>query len=376
MGTVFILLIVAYLFSFFFYKDTTIELKWLFRSIYLIRVNKFKLFFKIKFKGILNTIKAQYAKIKKFFIKSNNSDFLSAKNSLLYAIIIHVLFLYLANNLITFKTCSKIQQNWEYVEISTANLEENNISESAPALETPNQEEAYAENSDSNESQSTTSEGINIENPPIQVPTDNIKIAQLPVIQSKTLNAKQVTFIQDKNPISLRKGKDILYSGKSSEYDGYGKNGNGSGLFGYGSGNGSGGNGLKEAKIFGNKITADKLGVILDVSPSMQPYLTQLKMEIRKNFPNAIIIPVEGCSVGSLSESTQAFCALGNQKVDSIYWFCDLQDPESHEGLDILNKIIKENNIKLYIKSLDKRPNPRLQSIISFSGGSYFNGLN
>ena len=298
------------------------------------------------------------------------------KNSLIFAILIHILLLYLANNLIIFKTYPKIKQNWEYVEMSTTNLEQNNISDSAPDLEVPNQEEAYSENSDSNESQSAIAEGIDISNPPIQAPTDNLKIAQLPIIESKTLNVKKVTFIQDKNPISLKKGKNILYSGKSGEYNGYGKDGNASGLFGYGSGNGSGGNGLKEAKIFGNKITADKLGVILDVSPSMKPYLTELKTEIRKNFPNAIIIPVEGCSIGSLSESTQAFCILGNKKVDSIYWFCDLQDPESHEGLDILNKIIKDNNIKLYIKSLDKRPNPRLQSIISFSGGSYFNGLN
>lgn len=132
-----------------------------------------------------------------------------------------------------------------------------------------------------------------------------------------------------------------------------------------GKGNGTSG------KIMGDTINAVKLGVILDISPSMRSYIPMLQNEIMSNFKNAKILNVVGCSLIQNSKSMNAFQDLSKSGVDAIYWFCDLQDPQMKASLDKLKSILKNNNIKLYIKSLDMRPNVYLSDIILSSGGKF-----
>lgn len=147
-----------------------------------------------------------------------------------------------------------------------------------------------------------------------------------------------------------------------------GGNGNGRGFgIGDGKGNGRGTSG----KIMGDTINATKLGVILDVSPSMKPYIPMLQNEIMSNFKNAKILNVVGCSLINGSKSINAFEELSSSGVDTIYWFCDLQDPQMRVSLDRLSSILKRSNIKLYIKSLDMSPNVYLSDIIASSGGKF-----
>jgi len=294
---------------------------------------------------------------------------------IIFATFIHIIGLICSANYIVFPKDKNIK-NWVYTDISQKDIEEKAIADSAPMDDITFEEPQSIENSQENDSNSSVSFGINEFNEKIDVPVDNIALSIPPVLTS-SLSKKKIDFKTEESQVKIKSGKNILYTeGKISGIDGYGSDGKGSDLLGRGAGKGKGGNGLKEANILGNNIQAGKLGVILDVSSSMNPYITRLKREIRKEFSNAKIADVYGCLLIPECATMRAFQDLINQDVDTIYWFCDLQDLQEQEGLEILNKILKEKNIKLYIKSMDKQPNPQLKSIISSTGGKFFIGLN
>jgi len=147
--------------------------------------------------------------------------------------------------------------------------------------------------------------------------------------------------------------------------------------YGFGNGNGFGGNGNGNGNgstIFGEKIIAKKLGVILDISPSMSLYIPRLKSEIEENFKNAKFIEVNGCAVRQSSPTTYAVEDLASKGVDAIYWFCDLQDNRTNDGMEKIKQILRSKGIRLYVKSLDFAPDEQLQSIIISSGGTFLTG--
>ncbi len=55
--------------------------------------------------------------------------------------------------------------------------------------------------------------------------------------------------------------------------------------------------GTRTAMIFGKKVTAAKLGVILDVSGSAHPHLAGAVTEIQKGFENATLVLYPGCGM-------------------------------------------------------------------------------
>jgi len=74
----------------------------------------------------------------------------------------------------------------------------------------------------------------------------------------------------------------------------------------YGRGGGGFGGGLAgvremaiTANLFGASVTAEKLGVILDISFSTHDVLSSVVDEIQKSFPDALIIFVPGCSISA-----------------------------------------------------------------------------
>jgi hypothetical protein len=234
---------------------------------------------------------------------------------------------------------NKTEQNW-VVHLAPSQEEELQIqvSESAPPLE-------------EGDSLEGGSEGENISNPIDNMPSVTINE---PILQTSMPTA---TFTPK-----------VSYKNINSSLFKNGGNGNGRGFgIGDGKGNGRGTSG----KIMGDTINAVKLGVILDVSPSMKPYIPMLQNEIMSNFKSAKILNVVGCSLIEGSRSMSAFEDLSTSGVDAIYWFCDLQDPQIKASLDRLESILKKNNIKLYIKSLDMRPNVYLSDIIVSSGGKF-----
>ena len=66
----------------------------------------------------------------------------------------------------------------------------------------------------------------------------------------------------------------------------------------------------------------------------------------------------------------QAFTALATvRKVDTIYWFTDLKDKNSDYDYEILNKLLKRYQVKLYVHTTGKQPNTIFRKIIKDSGG-------
>jgi hypothetical protein len=165
----------------------------------------------------------------------------------------------------------------------------------------------------------------------------------------------------------------------------------------FGSGFGSGGTGTGGASMKIGKITvkAKTLGLILDVSGSMESHLPKVKREVRKAFKDAKTVEVEGCrldwtepaalegdekrQIKLKSEARSVIEAVemlvGDGRADAIYWFSDLQDGETEAGLARLRDLLKLERgkaraVKFYIRSLGQEPSPKLAVIVKASGGA------
>jgi hypothetical protein len=147
--------------------------------------------------------------------------------------------------------------------------------------------------------------------------------------------------------------------------------------------------------IGGMNVKGERLGVILDVSGSMSRYLESLRTEINSRFKGPVFLEVEGCYLEpssfdpaeirsprfdnpNLRESVMnAIRELVEvHQVDSVYWFCDLQDERTEEALAELKDLARGNGgnspaFHLYVRSTDKAPDPELENVISASGGAF-----
>ena len=165
----------------------------------------------------------------------------------------------------------------------------------------------------------------------------------------------------------------------------------------FGSGFGAGGADTGGASMKVGKITvrAKTLGLVLDVSGSMESHLPKVKREVRKAFKDAKTVEVEGCQLDwrepaaeerdedreiklkkeakSVIEAIEML--VGDGRADAIYWFSDLQDLQTEAGLDRLRELLKLERgkaraVKFYIRSLGEEPSPELAAIVRASGGA------
>lgn len=171
--------------------------------------------------------------------------------------------------------------------------------------------------------------------------------------------------------------------------------GTGFGASGAGSGLGEEGGG---GSIGGMRIESQRLGVILDVSGSMDEQIRAVRREIRKNFLSATVVEVVGCSLewgdgdpgfdlrkargrvrmkrnaDSVVEAVEILVAAG--KVDAIFWFSDLQDSQSEAGLKRLSHLLgtyfgsERRPVKFYVQSVGREPSSTLAGIAKRSGGA------
>jgi hypothetical protein len=175
-------------------------------------------------------------------------------------------------------------------------------------------------------------------------------------------------------------------------------------------------------EIYGTKMSSSRLGVLLDNSPSMRPYLDAVRGEIKKSFPSAQFreaadsglhlprrrpldkndqifgdawfygeMPASGVNpfdpkwhqnkiyerfephiqqVYLERNGLPALIALIRlQEVDTIYWFSDFEDDIDPRALQILKDAIADTKVKFYVHSSKRRPKKELIKIIEASGG-------
>lgn len=111
---------------------------------------------------------------------------------------------------------------------------------------------------------------------------------------------------------------------------------------------GKAGGTMKSGMIFGKKVEASKLGVILDVSGSAHPFLAEAIKEIEKTFKDAIIILYPGCGMFD----TKGKRPHEIRKMDSI---TKKDLPENAENFSTAGQLIKALKIEEFEK-LTKRP--------------------
>lgn len=168
----------------------------------------------------------------------------------------------------------------------------------------------------------------------------------------------------------------------------------------------------KEGMIYDTRVSAERLTVVLDNSPSMTPYLPKLRDEISRSFANACFVEVNGCALTRpaeapwfYSEPTSASnpfsperhipkiptleerphsryiswtrdaaaaleCMAELMKTDAIYWFCDFDDPADDLVIKQIARKILDQKAALYIHTLDKRAPKLLATLAEKSGGA------
>lgn len=131
--------------------------------------------------------------------------------------------------------------------------------------------------------------------------------------------------------------------------------------------------GETEAVISGITVRSENLGVLLDRSGSMTPYLQPLRDEIAKDFPTAHFRECVGCALDwSPGGREQVLLFMEDlvivEKVDAIYWFSDLRDPITPAGLFRLSELRNRGKTRLFALSVDREPPRELEEQIdSFS---------
>ncbi|MDX1679122.1 MAG: hypothetical protein R3242_00190 [Akkermansiaceae bacterium] len=129
-------------------------------------------------------------------------------------------------------------------------------------------------------------------------------------------------------------------------------------------------------EIDGESFYSANFGVILDTSGSMTPHIKALKEEIDENFLSPLYREVMGCKL-EVREKEDRYEATGRgdtmsyveemllaYKVDTIYWFSDLNDPRSEQALYHLEELLRLSGARLYVRSVDKNPDRELKKLI------------
>lgn len=167
----------------------------------------------------------------------------------------------------------------------------------------------------------------------------------------------------------------------------------------------------KEGRIYDSTLTAARLTVVLDNSPSMAPYLPKLRQEISRDFPNAYFVEVDGCSMSRpatcpwffsaptvwanpfgperhipkvpaladrphstfVSWTRSATSALESMmdlmQADAIYWFCDFDDPTDDAVIRQFARKVMDKKVKFFVHTLDRRTPELLATLAEKSGG-------
>ncbi len=136
---------------------------------------------------------------------------------------------------------------------------------------------------------------------------------------------------------------------------------------------------LRSGEIGGIRVACNKLGVLLDVSPSMTEYLPALRGEIASHFSDAKYQEEQNCML-SVHHGRYAGGNLRKLKelieqdgCDGIYWFSDFQDGRQPQAVTELRARLVERRVKLYVRSTQRHPRDLIQ-LAEETGGGYKNG--
>ena len=132
----------------------------------------------------------------------------------------------------------------------------------------------------------------------------------------------------------------------------------------------------RSAEIDGVSIYSSNFGVILDVSGSMTKHIDPLKEEIETGFQSPLYREVNGCSLEVREGRVIAMPGLLTDtlscieemiliyKVDTIYWFCDLNDSRDEAALTRLRDLLRMGDVRFYVRSVGRKPDRELEALM------------
>jgi len=134
------------------------------------------------------------------------------------------------------------------------------------------------------------------------------------------------------------------------------------------------------AVVGGLKIESRRLGVVLDISQSMEPFLPAVRQEIAAAFSDAPVKEIVGCFLNqregySIVDAIEHL--VTKEKVDAVYWFTDLEDEWTMEGVSRLQwQLLAQpqggfDRTALYVCSVGSAPTGPLVDLLLVSGGSW-----
>jgi hypothetical protein len=183
-----------------------------------------------------------------------------------------------------------------------------------------------------------------------------------------------------------------------------------------GTGSGTSGTGIKNVtsgSLFGMKVQAEKLAVVLDGSASMWTVIKEVETEIKSKFPKAVFLLNFGCvflddkraatltKTGNTRGVDRAWAeGKGNKLfieyfpnfpkenfffrmnkavlhaaslpgIDAVWLFADYQDFVDEESVSEMRSTLASKKIKLYIHSVEENVPPCLVETCKSTGGAY-----
>ena len=137
---------------------------------------------------------------------------------------------------------------------------------------------------------------------------------------------------------------------------------------------------VRSGEIGGIVVNCSKLGVLLDVSPSMTAYLPALRRQIGENFADAKYREEQNCMLsshhgqfagGNLRKLKELIMDEG---CDGIYWFSDFQDRREASAIASFREDLEQKRVKLYIRSTERNPRDLIE-LSERTGGGFKNGI-
>lgn len=138
-----------------------------------------------------------------------------------------------------------------------------------------------------------------------------------------------------------------------------------------------------EGEFLGLSIAAEHLGVVLDISESMNRQLPNLRTALREKLPRTPVLHVDGCALekpgpqatvrgGVASETVTAVDLLGRfAHASAILWISDLGDPPNRAGIEAMAGILSKHEITLYVLSVKNRPGPAIRELVEVTEGAW-----
>lgn len=135
--------------------------------------------------------------------------------------------------------------------------------------------------------------------------------------------------------------------------------------------------------LLGVEIQAKSLGIVLDVSESMERALPTIQAELKRKASRNPVLHVDGTGIirpapdagvtdGVASDTLTALSVFSEHTTaETVLWITDLADPLNRSGLDALEEFCRDSGPRLLLLSVGAEPPRSLRVIMDAHEGAW-----